>query len=216
MECGPRATSAGQNMYRNSVCVVTKCFAALRHRLMTSRASLHSRKRGNTSQESKYILDLPFITNTTYSQRLSQLQLLPLTYWHEYLDLIFFFKCVNGIIDVNNETSPKPAQSNKTTRSTDASCFLYETKLYHTSTYQKSFVCRTIRTWNTLPKPIRSNTNSLSPFRRLLFKYYTTALNNYYNVDDSRTWKTACLRCNQARNLTEHLHVVFNYFYVRL
>ena len=58
----------------------------------------------------KYILDLSFITNTTYSQRLSQLQLLPLTYWHEYLDLIFFFKCVNGIIDVNNETSPKPAQ----------------------------------------------------------------------------------------------------------
>ena len=170
-------------MYRNSVCVVTKCLAALRDRLITSRASLHSRKRGNTSQESKYILDLPFITNTTYSQRLSQLQLLPLTYWHEYLDLIFFFKCVNGIIDVNNETSPKPAQSNKTTRSTDANCFLYETKLYHTSTYQKSFVCRTIRTWNTLPKPIRSNTNSLSSFRRLLFKYYTTALNNYYNVD---------------------------------
>ena len=39
----------------------------------------------------KYILDLPFITNTTYSQRLSQLQFLPLTYWHEYLDLIDFF-----------------------------------------------------------------------------------------------------------------------------
>ena len=96
--------------------------------------SLHSRKRGNTSQESKYILDLPFITNTTYSQRLSQLQLLTLTYWHEYLDLIFFFKCVNGIIDVNNETSPKPPQSNKTTRSTDANCFLYQTKLCHTST----------------------------------------------------------------------------------
>ena len=123
--------------------------------------SLHSRKRGNTSQESKYILDLPFITNTTYSQRLSQLQLLTLTYWHEYLDLIFFFKCVNGIIDVNNETSPKPPQSNKT--------------------------------WNTLPKPIRSNTNSLSSFKSLLFKYHTTALKNNYNVDDSLTWKTVCL-----------------------
>ena len=157
----------------------------------------------------KYILDLPFITNTTYSQRLSQLQLLPLTYWHEYLDLIFFFKCVNGIIDVNNETSPKPARSNKTTRSTDANCFLYETKLCHTSTYQKSFISRTIRTWNTLAKPIRSNTNSLSSFKSLLFKYYTTALNNNYNVNDSRTWKTVCLKCNQARDLTEHITCCF-------
>ena len=157
----------------------------------------------------KYILDLSFITNTTYSQRLSQLQFLPLTYWHEYLDLMFFFKCVNGIIDVNNETSPKPAQSNKTNRSTDANCFLYETKLCHTSTYQKSFISRTIRTWNTLAKPIRSNTNSLSSFKSLLFKYYTAALNNNYNVNDSRTWKTVCLKCNQARDLTEHITCCF-------
>ena len=155
---------------------------------------------------SKYILDLPFISNTTYSDRFNQLQLLPLTYWHEYLDLIFFFKCVNGIIDLKNEILPNATQTNKATRSTtDVSCLLYETKLCNTSTYQKSFISKTIRTWNSLPKQLRSNMNSLSSFKSLPFKYYITALNSNYNVEDSRTWKTVCLKCNRARDLTEHI-----------
>ena len=86
---------------------------------------------------SKYILDLPFISNTTYSDRLNQLQPLPFAYWLEYLYLIFSFECVNGIFDLKNEIVPNAAQTNKATRSTtDVSCLLYETKLCNTSTYQ--------------------------------------------------------------------------------
>ena len=41
---------------------------------------------------SKYILDLPFICETSYKQRLIDLNFLPLSYWHEYLDMLFFYK----------------------------------------------------------------------------------------------------------------------------
>ena len=47
---------------------------------------------------SKIILRLPFLCKETYLERLIKLELMPLTYWHEYLDLVFFFKCVNGLM----------------------------------------------------------------------------------------------------------------------
>ena len=37
--------------------------------------------------------------------RLIKLKLLPLSYWLEYLDLVFFFKCLHGLIDFTREFS---------------------------------------------------------------------------------------------------------------
>lgn len=39
----------------------------------------------------RYILSLPFTSSVSYTSRLQTLLLLPICYWHEYLDLIFFF-----------------------------------------------------------------------------------------------------------------------------
>ena len=39
----------------------------------------------------KVILNLPFHSSTSYKQRPLTLNLLPIIYWHEYLDVIFFF-----------------------------------------------------------------------------------------------------------------------------
>ena len=55
---------------------------------------------------SKYILDLPFLTSFSYQERLIKADLLPISYWHEYLDIIFFFKVVNGLIGVNPDVIP--------------------------------------------------------------------------------------------------------------
>ena len=41
---------------------------------------------------SKYILGLPFLCEASYEQRLKKLKLLPISYWHEYLDMMFLFK----------------------------------------------------------------------------------------------------------------------------
>ena len=44
----------------------------------------------------KFILNLPFHCELTYEDRLQATDLLPISFWHEYLDLTFFFKMFNG------------------------------------------------------------------------------------------------------------------------
>ena len=48
----------------------------------------------------KYILKLPFSCTTSYMHRLKTLDLLPLTFWHKYLDMVFFFKIIHGLLSV--------------------------------------------------------------------------------------------------------------------
>jgi hypothetical protein len=59
---------------------------------------------------SKFILKLPFICTESYKDRLMSINLLPVSYsleLVEYLDLMFFFKAINGIITVPKEILPK-------------------------------------------------------------------------------------------------------------
>ena len=51
----------------------------------------------NTSV-TKFILALPFRTDESYKSRLVTLKLLPLCCCHEYLDILFLFKCAHGLI----------------------------------------------------------------------------------------------------------------------
>ena len=47
----------------------------------------------------KYILNLPYHCEVTYEDPLQATNLLPVSFWHEYLDLTFFFKMkVNGMV----------------------------------------------------------------------------------------------------------------------
>ena len=55
----------------------------------------------------KYILDLPFICDQAYGDRLINLNLLPVSYWHEFLDMIFFFKVVTGTVRVSPSVLPQ-------------------------------------------------------------------------------------------------------------
>ena len=45
----------------------------------------------------KYILNLPFMSLACYNFRLRTLHLLPICYWHEYFDMVHFFKIVIGL-----------------------------------------------------------------------------------------------------------------------
>ena len=38
----------------------------------------------------KYIFNLPFLCEESYKDRLIKLALLPVSYWHEYLDMVSF------------------------------------------------------------------------------------------------------------------------------
>ena len=45
----------------------------------------------------KLILKLPFFCNVTYNTRLKLTNLLPISYWHEFLDIVFFYKAANNL-----------------------------------------------------------------------------------------------------------------------
>ena len=60
----------------------------------------------------------------------------------------------------------------------------------------------TTRTWDILLTPITNKFNSLTIFKKLSLQYYYTSLELNCNVDDPRSWKTICLKGNQARDLT--------------
>ena len=64
----------------------------------------------------KYILGLPFICDQTYRDRPMNLNLLPISYWHEFLDMIFFFKVVTGTVRVSPTVLPQVLVT-RTTRS---------------------------------------------------------------------------------------------------
>ena len=63
-----------------------------------------------------------------------KLVLLPISYWYEFLDMIFFFKVVTGIDLLNSNRNVTHFISRK--------C--------NTVTFQRSFKNRTTRIWNTL------------------------------------------------------------------
>jgi hypothetical protein len=150
----------------------------------------------------KYILDLPFFCEVSYNQRLDMLDLIPVCYWHEFLDMVFFFKCTHGMIVINNDLLPTIQNRERATRSTDPNCLMFTTNKCKTTTYQKSFLTRSTRVWNILPKGLTDKNTTFNGFKSGLLKYYKSALRNVYDAEDPRTWKSICLSCNTSRNLS--------------
>ena len=114
----------------------------------------------------KYILNVPFLCVESYKDRLIKLDLLAVSYWQEYLDIVFFFKSVTGlVIKVNPTVIP--------TRRGNTNVTLFVPKKYTTTTYQRSFFTPIVRIWNALADDIGlSKTISLSLFKAHLLSYY--------------------------------------------
>ena len=48
-------------------------------------------------------LKLPFRCDVTYMTRLQLTNLLPISYWHEFLDIVLFYKAVNNLAFIDSE-----------------------------------------------------------------------------------------------------------------
>ena len=70
----------------------------------------------------KYILNLPFLCEESYKGRLIKLDLLPVSYWYEYLDMFFFFKSVTGLVKINPAVIPTRRVLSRETRSSSKTC----------------------------------------------------------------------------------------------
>ena len=132
---------------------------------------------------SKYILNLPFHCQQSYKDSLCK-NLLLLTYWHEYLDVVFLFKAVTAGQGENNPTvTPPIGAPTRTTRYTsnlDITLFLIRSCK---RTFQRSFFNRTGRIWNALAADLG----------------LSVACSD--DPDDPCSFKSLCLSCNTAHNL---------------
>ena len=158
----------------------------------------------------KYILDLPFICDQTYRDRITKLNLLPISYWHEFLDMIFFFKVVTGIVKVSPSVLPQVLVTRTTRSNSNRNVTHFISKKCNTVTFQRSFFNRTIRIWNTLANDLQLSCNlQISQFKSIMYKYYVDALDHNYDPEDPRSWKAICPSCNVSRNVSVHLRCCF-------
>ena len=105
----------------------------------------------------KLILKLPFRCDVTYKSRLQLTNLLPISYWHGFLDTVFFYKAVNNLVFVDCEALPVTRRLTRFTRSSSSNAITYIPTQSRTATYQRSIFIRACRTWNVLPDELRTN-----------------------------------------------------------
>ena len=133
------------------------------------------------------------------------LELIPICYWHEYLDLVFFFKATNGLVHISEDVLPQMVNPTRATRSSSLNSISFRPRKCKTVTYQHSFFVRVTRTRNALPVNLRMKDINLNQFKTLLRAYYLHALQTCYDAEDPRTWKTVCLKCNRTKSLNDEI-----------
>lgn len=131
------------------------------------------------------------IGDSTYNERLSALKLLPLCYDREIRDLIFFFKCLYGISDLNVHDYVSFVSHDRTRLSLNPTLML-NTPSCKTSTYQASYFNRIVKLWNSVCKVAPPKLfSSVAVFKSFLFRHYSELLLSVFNVNMSCTWSTS-------------------------
>lgn len=138
----------------------------------------------------------------SYKQRLISLKILPLSFWHECLDLIFFFKSLKGLVKLNVLDYVSPIKSQ--TRRGSSSGPLFSTNFAKTSLFRDSYFQRIVPLWNSLPVALRQ-CNTVNKFKRLLKNLFWNRLLNVFDVSDVRSWKIVCVKCRKV-----NVHIACN------
>ena len=153
----------------------------------------------------KFILCLPFLTNVSYKERLMSVNLLPVCYWHELLDLVYFYKAMHNMIHLDPSVVSFMHECAQRTRISLMSSQSLVPKKCMTSTFQKSFFIRTTRIWNLLITGLHLDNVTFENFKSVLYGYYLRALAINYDPDSPRSFKSICLKCNTARFLDQEI-----------
>ena len=101
---------------------------------------------------------------------------LPVCYWHELLDLVFFYKAKHNLVHLSPSVVPIVRESARTTRTSATRFPISVPKRCRTTTYQKSFLIRTTRIWSLLTGRVDLANSSLTSFKSLLYDYYSRAV----------------------------------------
>ena len=123
----------------------------------------------------RFILSLPFRSETSYQERLLKTGLLPLSYWHEYLDLVYLFKAIKL-----NDSQISIVSNDRITRRATTNSVTLKISRVNTLTFQNSFYNRAPRIYNSLPPHIREASVTVGQFKSYLLTYYETMTKEIY------------------------------------
>ena len=138
--------------------------------------------------------------NISCKERLISVNLLPVCYWHELPDLVYFYKATHHMIHLD----PSVVRARRT-RISVTSSQSFVPKKCRTSTFQKSFFIRTTRIWNLLIIRLDLDNFTFENFKSVLYGYYSWALAINYDPDSPRNFKSICLKCNTASFLDQEI-----------
>ena len=132
-----------------------------------------------------------------YRDRLIKLKILPLNYWLEYLDLVFFiYKCMKGHIIFGRHFNEYFSFLRGWSRRTSTELYL-KTNRVRTSHFRDYFFNRNTILWNSLPDDIKLAT-SLDSFKRKLKSLFFWRLHNVFIGDNIRSYKIICPKCRRV------------------
>jgi hypothetical protein len=126
-----------------------------------------------------------------------KIRLLPLCYWHEYLDLVYFFKILKS-----NDPNIVVKSSGRVTRHNSAKNILTNVPRVNNLTFQNSYVNRAPRTYNCLPSYMRDADVTIGQFKSYLLKYYHEMTELIYDINVPQSFKTVCVKCHSCRPLS--------------
>ena len=104
----------------------------------------------------RYILNLQFSSSVSYTSRLQSLSLLPICYWHEYLD----FKLTHGLMNLSSYVIPHVRNTRLTRSSTNVKTIKYDVPKCKTTTYQRSYIVRVTLTWNIVADELNTSSTA--------------------------------------------------------
>ena len=131
--------------------------------------------------------------------------LLPVCYRHELLDLVYFYKVTHNMIHLDPSFVPFVRECTRRTCISVMSSQSFVPKKCRTCTFQKSFFIRTTRSWNLFITRLELDNVTSENFKSVLYGYYSRALAINYNPDSPRSFKSICLKCNTARFLDQEI-----------
>ena len=138
-------------------------------------------------------------SDLSYKDRLIKLKVLPLNYSLEYFDLVFFFKCLHGHIDLTRSYN---YYFSFVTNQTRQACSGLNLKINNnrTSTFRDFYFNRITNLWNNIPNDVRQ-AKSIDSFKRKLKWFYFKRLFNVFDGDNFRTFKIICPKCGRVNTL---------------
>lgn len=139
-----------------------------------------------------------YITNyidLSYTERCFVLKILPLSFRREIADLVFLYKCIYHIIDVDfSDVLQFYTHNNSSHTRSNTVNTLLKVHPTRTESFKLSYFNRAIFLWNALPIEIQS-CKSLKAFKSRITDFYSRKLGNY-NVANSCTIMSTC-RCRE-------------------